>query len=93
MSVSTPKKKTKTVVKPARQWQVIVLDDPVNLMDYVTMVFQNVLGMSKLLAKKHMMEVHEKGCSVVWIGEREKAEMYVHQLQANQLSAILEEGK
>ncbi len=90
MSVSAPKEKTQTVVKAARQWQVIVLDDPVNLMQYVIVVFQNVFGMSKALAKKHMMEVHEKGRSVVWTGEREKAEMYVHQLQANQLTAVLE---
>ena len=71
-------------------YHVVVLNDPVNLMSYVVMVFQKVFGMVKARAEKHMMEVHEQGRSVVWTGGREKAENYVHILQKWQLTAVLE---
>ncbi len=71
-------------------WQVVVHNDPVNLMSYVTMVFRRVFGYSKEKARKHMLEVHQKGRSVVWTGEREKAEMYVQQLHGFLLLATLE---
>ncbi|MBD5782633.1 ATP-dependent Clp protease adaptor ClpS [Pelagicoccus sp. NFK12] len=71
-------------------WGVIVLNDPVNLMSYVTMVLERVLRMSRSKAEEHMMEVHQKGRSLVWKGNREKAEGYVYQLQEWHLNAILE---
>jgi ATP-dependent Clp protease adaptor protein ClpS len=71
-------------------YHVVVLNDPVNLMTYVVMVFQKVFGMVKSTAEKHMMEVHERGRSVVWTGGREKAENFVHILQKWQLTAVLE---
>ena len=71
-------------------WGVIVLNDPVNLMSYVTMVLERVLRMSRGKAEEHMMEVHHKGRSLVWKGNREKAEGYVYQLQEWHLNAILE---
>ena len=74
-------------------WSVIVLNDPVNLMSYVTMVFKRVLRMGQSEAEKHMKEVHELGRSVVWIGEREKAETYLYQLQEWYLNAILEKNE
>ena len=37
-------------------WNVVVLNDPVNLMSYVTMVFKRVLGMEQSEAEQHMME-------------------------------------
>ena len=73
-------------------WNVVVHDDPVNLMDYVTWVFMKVLGMPKPLAEKRMLEVHEQGRSVVWSGGREEAELYAQQLQAHQLQANLEKA-
>ncbi len=71
-------------------WQVIVHNDPVNLMSYVTLVFQRVFGWDKERAKRHMLEVHELGRSIVWSGEREKAELYVQQLHGFLLLASLE---
>jgi len=73
-------------------WNVVVHNDPVNLMSYVTRVFQKVLGFSREKAEKHMMEVHLKGRSVVWTGERERAELYVQQLQANLLLTTMEKS-
>jgi ATP-dependent Clp protease adaptor protein ClpS len=74
-------------------WNVVVHNDPVNLMTYVTMVFQRVFGYSKARAEKHMMEVHQKGRSIVWTGVREPAESYVEQLQAYLLLASLEKSQ
>jgi ATP-dependent Clp protease adaptor protein ClpS len=71
-------------------WRVVVLNDPVNLMSYVVLVFKKVFGFNESTARKHMMEVHEEGRSVVWVGLREKAEAYVFTLQQWHLTAVLE---
>ncbi|CAN5527706.1 hypothetical protein BH20VER1_BH20VER1_16960 [soil metagenome] len=71
-------------------WQVVVHNDPVNLMTYVTMVFQKVFGFSRERAEKHMLEVHREGRSIVWSGLRERAELYVQQLHGYLLLATLE---
>jgi ATP-dependent Clp protease adaptor protein ClpS len=71
-------------------WQVVVHNDPVNLMSYVTMVFRKVFGYPPERAHRHMLEVHQKGRSIVWTGEREKAELYVQQLHTFLLLATLE---
>jgi ATP-dependent Clp protease adaptor protein ClpS len=73
-------------------WNVIVHNDPVNLMSYVVKVFMKVLGFTLERAEKHMLEVHHKGRSVVWTGEREKAELFVQQLHAYLLLATLEKS-
>jgi ATP-dependent Clp protease adaptor protein ClpS len=74
----------------ALPWNVIVHNDPVNLMSYVTMVFQRVLGFPRDKATKHMLEVHHKGRSLVYTGERERAEAIVEQLHGSLLLATLE---
>jgi ATP-dependent Clp protease adaptor protein ClpS len=71
-------------------WQVVVHNDPINLMSYVTMVFQKVFGFSKDKAEKHMLEVHQQGRSIVWSGLRERGELYVQQLHGYLLLATLE---
>ena len=73
-------------------WKVIVLNDPVNLMNYVVLVFRKVFGYGEQKAIKHMKEVHELGKSVLWTGEREQAESYVFQLQKWRLQAVLEKN-
>jgi len=67
-----------------------VWNDPVNLMTYVTLVFQKVFGWQRQVAEKHMLEVHNKGRSIVARDNREKAEHYVHQLHNWGLTATLE---
>ena len=71
-------------------WQVIVHNDPVNLMTYVTMVFQRVFGYPREKAERHMLEVHHHGRSILWSGVRERAELYVQQLHGHLLLATLE---
>ena len=73
-------------------WQIIVHNDPVNLMSYVTMVFQRVFGYPREKAERHMLEVHQKGRSILWSGMRERAELYVQQLHGYLLLATLEKA-
>ena len=69
---------------------VICWDDPVNLMTYVTHVFQVVFGWPRAKAEHHMYEVHNHGKSVLTRESLEKAEHYVHQLQRYSLHATME---
>jgi ATP-dependent Clp protease adaptor protein ClpS len=71
-------------------WQVVVHNDPVNLMSYVTMVFQRVFGYPREKAERHMQEVHNNGRSILWSGVRERAEFYVQQLHGYLLLATIE---
>ena len=73
-------------------WNVIVHNDPINLMSYVTMVFMRVFGYPREKAERHMLEVHHKGRSLVWSGGHEQAEHYVHQLHSYQLLAHMEQS-
>lgn len=83
---------TKSAAALDLPWNVIVHNDPINLMSYVTIVFQRVFGYPRQKAEVLMLEVHQKGRSLVWSGAREQAEMYVHQLHAHQLLATMEKG-
>ena len=61
-------------------WDVIVWNDPVNLMTYVVFVFQRVFGFNRELATKLMLEVHNAGKSLVATEPREMAELHLSQL-------------
>lgn len=74
-------------------WKVIVHNDPINLMDYVTKVFMRVFGYPKEKAERHMMEVHKLGRSILWTGTREKAELFVEQLHEHLLIATMEQSE
>ncbi len=82
--------KTETDVSTQPPWNVIVHDDPVNLMAYVTYVLMKIFGYNENYATKLMLQVHQQGLSIVWSGELEKAEFYVQQLQFHQLKTSLE---
>lgn len=69
---------------------VICWDDPVNLMEYVTHVFQVVFGWPRQKAEFHMLEVHHQGRSLLVRESLERAEHYVHQLQGYTLHATME---
>lgn len=71
-------------------WRVVVLNDPVNRMSYVVMVLRRVFGFAEERARKHMLEVHESGRSVLWAGTREQAEAYVFALQQWHLTAVVQ---
>ena len=91
-TIETPtvQQETKTEEEIDVPWQVVVHNDPVNLMSYVTMVFQRVFGYPRERAETHMLEVHQKGRSILWTGVRERAELYVQQLHGYLLLATIE---
>ena len=71
-------------------WITLVWNDPVNLMSYVTFVFQTYFGYSKAKAEKLMMDVHVKGRAVVSTGTREKMEADTEALQGYGLWATFQ---
>ena len=73
-------------------WNVVVHDDPVNLMGYVTWVLRKIFGYDEKKAGLLMMQVHKQGRSIVWSGQRERAEFFVQQLQSHQLTTSLEKA-
>jgi len=75
-----------------RPWLVVVWNDPINLMTYVTFVLQKLFGFSKEKATRLMMDVHNKGRAVVASGPREQAERDVLRLHHHGLSATVEQS-
>jgi ATP-dependent Clp protease adaptor protein ClpS len=75
--------------EPDKPWLVIVWNDPINLMSYVTWVFQKLFGYSLPKATRLMLEVHNAGRSVVSSGPKEKAELDCHRLHAHGLWATI----
>ncbi len=75
-----------------RPWLVIVWNDPINLMSYVTYVFQKLFGYSRAKATKLMLDVHHKGRAVVSSGQRERAELDVFRLHEHGLWATMEQS-
>src|SRR5215207_8485756 len=73
-----------------RPWVVIVWNDPVNLMSYVTLVFQKLFGYTLARATRLMLQVHNEGKSVVSTGTREKAELDVARLHSYGLWATMQ---
>lgn len=73
-------------------WLVIVWNDPINLMSYVTYVLQKLFGYSKEKATKLMLDVHHKGRAVVSSGTRDKAESDVIKLHSHGLWATMEQS-
>ena len=72
-------------------WIVIVWNDPINLMSYVTYVFQKLFGYSKDKATALMLDVHHKGRAVVSSGTREKCELDVFRLHEHGLWATMQQ--
>ncbi len=74
-----------------RPWVVIVWNDPINLMSYVTLVLQQLFGYSKTKATRLMLQVHHEGKAAVSTGTREKAELDVSRLHAHGLWATMQQ--
>jgi ATP-dependent Clp protease adaptor protein ClpS len=76
---------------PDRPWVAIVWNDPINLMTYVTWVFQKLFGYSRDKATRLMLDVHHKGRAAVSSGSREQMELDVARLHAAGLWATLQQ--
>jgi ATP-dependent Clp protease adaptor protein ClpS len=77
--------------EPDRPWVVLVWNDPINTISYVTFVLQKLFGMSEQKASKLTMQVHNEGKAVVSNGTREKAELDVFRLHEHGLWATMEQ--
>jgi len=75
-----------------RPWLVIVWNDPINLMSFVTFVLQKLFGYSKEKATALMLDIHHKGRAVVSSGTRERAELDVYRLHEHGLWATMEQS-
>ena len=82
---------TDTTTSPDRPWVVLVWNDPVNLMSYVTYVLQKLFGYSYEKATQLMLQVHHDGRAVVSSGPREKAELEVFRLHEFGLWATMQQ--
>ena len=82
---------TTDVVEPDVPWIVLVWNDPINLMSYVTLVLLKLFGYSKEKATKLMLQVHHEGRAVVSDGSRESAEFDVYRLHEHGLWATMEQ--
>ncbi|MBV7294877.1 ATP-dependent Clp protease adapter ClpS [Corynebacterium sp. TAE3-ERU12] len=82
-----------TETKADKPWLCIVWDDPVNLMSYVTYVFQMLFGMGRQEAHELMLKVHEEGRAVVSSGERDKVESDVKKLHKAGLWATMQQAE
>jgi ATP-dependent Clp protease adaptor protein ClpS len=82
-----------TTILPELPWITIVWNDPVNLMSYVTYVFQRYFGYDKAKAEKLMMDVHHEGRAVVSSGSREEMERDVEAMHGYGLWATLQQDK
>jgi ATP-dependent Clp protease adaptor protein ClpS len=76
---------------PDLPWLVLVWNDPINLMSYVTFVFQKLFGYSHERATELMLDVHHKGRAIVSSGTRERAELDVFRLHEHGLWATLQQ--
>ncbi len=81
---------TDEAVETDLPWDVIVWDDPVNLMSYVVYVLRKVFGFDEPLARKLMLEVHNNGKALVASEPRDTALGYVERLHAHGLQATME---
>ncbi len=84
---------TDEVVDLQLPWIVLVWNDPINLMSYVSFVLQKLFGYPKEKADSLMMDVHEKGRAVVSNGPRERAELDVFRLHEHGLWATMQQDK
>ena len=89
-TVTLDRPDTEDRVSEDRPWIVIVWNDPINLMSYVTFVLQKLFGYSLEKATALMLDVHHKGKAVVASDSRERSEMHVFRLHEHGLWATLE---
>jgi ATP-dependent Clp protease adaptor protein ClpS len=96
--MTTPVELERTEVDPTgeavgaqeRPWLTVVWNDPVNLMSYVTYVFQKLFGYSREQATKLMLDVHHRGKAIVSSGSKDKVEVDVAKLHAAGLWATMQ---
>ncbi|MBT2513985.1 ATP-dependent Clp protease adapter ClpS [Arthrobacter sp. ISL-30] len=83
---------TDVLAAPDIPWNLVIWNDPVNLMSYVSYVFQSYFGYSEAKANKLMLEVHRKGRSIVAHGSKEQVEQHAVAMHGYGLWATVEKA-
>jgi ATP-dependent Clp protease adaptor protein ClpS len=83
---------TDSLTAPDIPWNLVIWNDPVNLMSYVSYVFQSYFGYPEAKANKLMMEVHKKGRSIVAHGSKEQVERHAVAMHGFGLWATVEKA-
>lgn len=91
--ITTPETDTDIDVQLDSPWNVIIHNDPVNLMSYVAHVIHKLFGYTEQEAERLMLQVHHDGRSIVWSGPRERAEHFVELLHGHQLLATMSQSE
>lgn len=81
----------RTTTRPDTPWVVVVWDDPVNLMSYVTYVFQQYFGFPRATAERLMRQVNDEGRAIVATGPREAMEAHVQAMHGYGLQASVDQ--
>lgn len=82
----------RTGVRPDSPWVTVVWDDPVNLMSYVTYVFQQYFGFPRAKAERLMRQVNDEGRAIVATGPREAMEAHVEAMHGYGLQASVDKA-
>lgn len=92
MTLSSPELDERTDLRARYDvpWTTVVWDDPVNLMSYVTYVFQSYFGFSAARAERLMRQVHDEGRAIVATGAREAMERHVEAMHGYGLQATVD---
>ena len=77
-----PETDTDTQTRRQPPYAVILHNDDVNGMDFVVMVLRKVFGYADQKCIELMIEAHEKGRAVVWVGALEVAELKADQIRS-----------
>lgn len=83
---------TDVLIAPDIPWNLVIWNDPVNLMSYVSYVFRSYFGYSEAKANKLMLEVHKKGRSIVAHGSKEQVEQHAVAMHGYGLWATVEKA-
>ena len=92
VAIAEPIARTDRLDDQDSTWTTVVWDDPVNLMDYVTMVFMRYVGDPRERATQLMIQVHNQGRATVAEGSKEEMEVAVHAMHGYGLQASVEKG-
>lgn len=78
------------VAKNLPPYRVLLHNDDVNDMLYVTATLMELATLAKERALMVMMEAHQSGCALVLVTHKERAELYQEQFQSKQLVVTIE---
>lgn len=92
MTLLTPDVDERTSVRADTPWVAVVWDDPVNLMSYVTYVFQQYFGFPRTKAERLMRQVNDEGRAIVATGPREAMEAHVEAMHGYGLQASVDKA-